>query len=472
MCGRIIRFVGILVNLAPMELSDPELRQESGLRKVLSISELNRNARALLEGSFPLLWIDGEISNLAQPASGHLYFSLKDDAAQVRGAMFRNRAIHLRFRPRNGMQVVVRARVSLYEPRGDFQLLVEHMEEAGAGALQRAFEALKQRLDQEGLFAAERKRALPSVPNCIGVITSPTGAAIHDILTVLKRRFPAIPVIIYPVPVQGEGAALQIAAMIRLASERNECDVLIIGRGGGSLEDLWAFNEEVVARAIHDSRLPIVSAVGHEIDFTIADFVADVRAPTPSAAAELTVPDGRELLQQLKEARQRLQHSVTERIRLARERLHWQQRRVLDPRKRLRDIAQRLDELELRLRRGWHHQMRHREAELRQLAARMRHATPAHRIRILLTKCRNVRNSLYSGMHHLLQSHRQQLQIQAGRLEAVSPLAVLGRGYSIIQKLPEGSIVRSSESVAPGDELEARLASGSIRCRVQETKNG
>ena len=452
-----------------MSLSVSDKQEQSGFRQVLSVSELNRAARSILEGTFPLLWIEGEISNLVRPASGHLYFSLKDGAAQVRGAMFRNRSIHLRFRPENGMQVLVRAKVSLYEPRGDYQLLVEHMEEAGDGALQRAFEALKQRLAQEGLFATEDKKPLPAIPRCIGVVTSPSGAAIRDILSVLKRRFPTIPVVVYPVAVQGEGAAQQIAAMIELAGKRRECDVLIVGRGGGSLEDLWAFNEEVVARAIHASPLPIVSAVGHEIDFTIADFVADQRAPTPSAAAELLSPDSEEMHLQLARLRMRLCQSMQRRLVQAGERLQWQQKRLIHPGKRLQDIAQRLDELEQRLNTACRHQLRYKQVDLNQLVARLHHCTPAHRVQRVLIKCATVRSNLYSAMHHQLESCRQRLLIQTRQLDAVSPLAVLGRGYAIIHKVPNGEIVRSSRSVRAGDQIEARLGTGRILCQVQET---
>ena len=253
-------------------------------RTVYSVSELNQTIRGLLESEFPLIWVEGEISNLAQPSSGHMYFSLKDESAQVRCAMFRGRNQFLRFTPENGQKVVIRARVSLYEARGEFQLIAEHMEDAGAGALQRAFEELKARLAAEGLFDESLKQDIPELPTRIGVITSPTGAAIRDVLSVLQRRFPAIPVLVYPVPVQGDGAAEKIVATLQLASKRKDCDVLLLVRGGGSLEDLWSFNEEIVARAIVASEIPVVCGVGHEVDFTIADFAADVRAPTPSAA--------------------------------------------------------------------------------------------------------------------------------------------------------------------------------------------
>ncbi|HET8701334.1 MAG TPA: exodeoxyribonuclease VII large subunit, partial [Nitrococcus sp.] len=267
-------------------MSEPYTLDLEPSRDVYTVSRLNQEVRLLLEQALPLLWVEGEISNLSQPRSGHLYFTLKDEAAQVRCAMFRNRGLYLRFQPKESLHVLVRARISLYAPRGDFQLIVEHMESAGDGALRRAFEALKSRLAKEGLFAAEHKRPLPALPRRLGIITSPSGAALHDVLTVLRRRFPAIRVLVYPVTVQGAQAPREIAAMIRLAAHRREVDALLLTRGGGSLEDLWAFNDEAVARAVYDCTLPIVSAVGHEIDTTIADLVADQRAPTPSAAAE------------------------------------------------------------------------------------------------------------------------------------------------------------------------------------------
>ncbi|MGB7397419.1 MAG: exodeoxyribonuclease VII large subunit, partial [Candidatus Macondimonas sp.] len=289
---------------------------------VYSVSRLNREARILLEGGLPLLWVMGEISNFSQPSSGHWYFTLKDAQAQVRCAMFRNRNQGLGLRPQNGMQVQVRVRVSLYEPRGEFQLIAEQMQPAGEGALRLAFEALKARLAAEGLFDASLKRPLPAYPHTIGVITSPTGAALRDILHVLNRRYPLARVVFYPVPVQGVDAAPQIVQALRLAGERAECDVLILARGGGSLEDLWAFNEEIVARAVRACPLPVVSGVGHEIDFTIADFVADLRAPTPSAAAESVVPDGSDLLRRFDQYQQRLSTLARHRVERAGTRLN------------------------------------------------------------------------------------------------------------------------------------------------------
>ncbi|MEW6645854.1 MAG: exodeoxyribonuclease VII large subunit [Pseudomonadota bacterium] len=431
-----------------------------------TVSRLNAEARAVLEGSFPLLWVEGEISNLARPASGHWYFSLKDSAAQVRCAMFRQRNQLLRFKPQDGMHVLIRARISLYEGRGEFQLIAEHMEEAGSGALQRAFEMLKLRLQNEGLFDTARKRPLPRLPRRIGVVTSPTGAAIRDILTVLARRFPAIPVVIYPVPVQGSGAGEQIAAAIRRAGERAECDVLIVGRGGGSLEDLWAFNEEVVARAIHASPLPIVSAVGHEIDFTIADFVADMRAPTPSAAAELLSPDREEMRTQLLQQRIRLARSFQRQMRHKREQLDTLQKRLKHPGRRLQEIAQRLDEMEQRLGRASQHLLRHAGSRLAALHARLERHTPLYRVQALQTRREELQRRLRSAAAQHLERLNRRLAQAAHTLDAVSPLATLGRGYAIVTSA-DGSVLRAAAQTAPGAQVQARLGQGRLLCRVE-----
>ncbi|GAB4290328.1 MAG: exodeoxyribonuclease VII large subunit [Thiohalomonadaceae bacterium] len=438
-------------------------------RDIYTVSRLNAEARAVLEGSFPLLWVEGEISNLARPASGHWYFSLKDSAAQVRCAMFRQRNQLLRFKPQDGMHVLIRARLSLYEGRGEFQLIVEHMEEAGSGALQRAFEMLKLRLQNEGLFDAARKRPLPRLPRCIGVVTSPTGAAIRDILTVLARRFPSIPVVIYPVPVQGSGAGEQIAAAIRRAGERAECDVLIVGRGGGSLEDLWAFNEEVVARAIHASPLPIVSAVGHEIDFTIADFVADRRAPTPSAAAELLSPDREEMRTQLLRQRIRLARSFQRQMRHKRERLAALQKRLKHPGRRLQEIAQRLDEMEQRLSRASRHLLRHAGSRLAALHARLERHTPLYRVQALQTRHNELQRRLHRAAAQHLERLNRRLAQAAHTLDAVSPLATLGRGYAIVTSA-DGSVLRAAAQTAPGAQVQARLGQGRLLCRVEDVE--
>ncbi|MFA5627320.1 MAG: exodeoxyribonuclease VII large subunit [Thiohalomonadaceae bacterium] len=435
-------------------------------REIYTVSRLNAEARAVMEGSFPLLWIEGEISNLARPSSGHWYFSLKDSAAQVRCAMFRQRNMLLRFKPQDGMQVLIRARVSLYEGRGEFQLLAEHMEEAGTGALQRAFEILKQRLQQEGLFASELKRPLPTFPACIGVITSPSGAAIRDILTVLARRFPRIPVIVYPVLVQGTGAAEQISAAIQRAGKRAECDVLIVGRGGGSLEDLWAFNEEVVARAIHASTIPIVSAVGHEIDFTIADFVADMRAPTPSAAAELLSPDQAEIATKLLQQRLRLAQSLQRQLRHKRQTLTQLQQRLKHPGRRLQDIAQRLDGLEQRLLRAQQVRIHRAASSLATIFAQLERHTPSHRISTLQLQTKDISHRLQRVMGQYQQQLQQRLQQAAQTLDALSPLATLSRGYAIITTA-DGKIIRSSSQTKAGEQVKARLAEGLLLCRVE-----
>lgn len=437
-------------------------------RDIYTVSRLNREARAALEGHFLLLWLEGEISNLALPRSGHLYFSIKDEFAQVRCAMFRMKAMHLRFKPRDGMHVLMRVRIGLYEPRGDFQLVVEHMEEAGDGALRRAFEALKQRLDAEGLFATERKRPLPALPRCIGVITSPSGAAIHDILNVLKRRFAAIPVVIYPVAVQGEAAPAEIAEAIRLASQRAECDVLIVGRGGGSLEDLWAFNEEVVARAISNSPIPIVSAVGHEVDVSIADLVADMRAPTPSAAAELLSPDGEKWRIHLQAFQQRLQQAVQRHLRQSSQQLGWLQQRLIHPGRRLQQQAQRLDELELRLGLAMQHRLRHQSSRLAMTHGKLTRHSPQHRLQQQRVRLNELQRRLEQAMHQQLQARQRHLAAQAHALETVSPLATLSRGYAIVSHQAELAVIRDSHQLHTGETVQIRLHRGRLRCRVEE----
>lgn len=447
------------------DLYPPSERPE---RTVLSISALNREVRALLESGFPLVWVEGEISNLARPGSGHLYFSLKDETAQVRCAMFRNRNLHLGFRPENGSQVLARARVSLYEGRGEFQLIIEHMEEAGDGALRRAFEALKLSLSREGLFEAAHKRPLPTLARRVGVITSPTGAAIRDILSVLQRRFPGIEVILYPVAVQGEEAALAIARAIATANQRRECEVLIVGRGGGSLEDLWAFNEEAVARAIYASELPVISAVGHEIDVTIADFVADQRAPTPSAAAELISPDRSAWLARFERIEQRLQRAQATARQHRQLRLEGLAKRLKHPGRRLEEIAQRLDEHEQALQRALRRGQEQRKQNLTALRARLHRQSPLQRLQALHLRQAELGRRLQQALSHRLEQRQHRLQNCARALDAVSPLATLQRGYAIVSHYPQGPILRNSREAQPGERIEARLAQGRLRCRIEE----
>jgi exodeoxyribonuclease VII large subunit len=441
-------------------------------RDIYTVSRLNREARELLETGLPLLWIEGELSNLARPSSGHLYFSLKDEAAQIRCAMFRNRNQLVRFRPADGMHVLARARVSLYEARGDYQLIVESLEEAGDGALRRAFELLKQRLLVEGLFDEARKQPIPALPRRIGVITSPTGAAIHDVLTVLRRRFPAIPVLVYPVPVQGKTAAPEIARMIRLAAARAECDVLILCRGGGSLEDLWAFNEEIVARAIFDCDIPLVTGIGHEVDVTIADFAADLRAPTPSGAAEHVSPDGADWRRHYERIGARLAALARGDLARRRERLRWLMRGLQQrhPGQRLRQQAQRLDELEQRLLRCTHAGIERRRMQFEQGLARLLRHVPLHRIDNARARCGELAQRLRQHMQRRLERGRDRLDGLGRALDAVSPLATLGRGYAIVRRM-DGAVVRDAQAVKAGDEVEARLARGLIVCEVRETRN-
>lgn len=451
------------------EFSAPAKQEDT--RDVYTPSRLNREARTMLERGFAALWVEGEISNLSRPSSGHWYFSLKDDAAQLRCAMFRQKAVMTRFTPKDGMHVQIRGRVSLYEARGEYQFIVDHMEEAGEGALRRQFELLKAKLAAEGLFATERKRPLPTLPRRIGVITSPTGAAIRDVLHILKRRFCSIPVLIYPVPVQGDGVAPRIASAIRFASAHGKCDVLVLARGGGSLEDLWAFNEEVVARAIFESQLPIVTGIGHEVDFTIADFVADVRAPTPSGAAELIAPDCNEWLRSFDQAARRMRGALRRQVDRRSERATWLARRLaqLHPGIELRQRAQRLDELEQRLTRGLRHLFLRQRSKLAHEIARLRHASP--RLRLAKTNARLQQageSQLLSLMRKRIDALRSQLSIASGRLNTVSPLATLQRGYAIVTNAA-GTVVTDASALKEGDRIEAKLAKGSVHARVEGT---
>lgn len=436
-------------------------------RDVLSVSQLNRKAKQLLETHLPLLWVEGELSNVSQPSSGHWYFTLKDEQAQVRCAMFRNRNMLVRFAPRQGQQVLIRARVSLYEGRGDYQLIVEHMEEAGFGALQRAFEALKLKLANEGLFDDAYKQPLPSLPKHIAVITSPTGAAIRDVLSVLNRRFPAIPVTVIPVAVQGKEAAPQIVRAIELANRAGLFDVIILARGGGSLEDLWPFNEESVARAIHASELPLVSAVGHEVDFTIADFVADLRAPTPSAAAELLVPDAEDWLETFAGYEILLQEAIERKLQSFKQRLEWLRTRLRHPGERLQQQAQRLDGLELRLVRAVDHQLLRCHTRLNTLVLRQKPLQPRLRINQLNQQVSQHHAALVKNMQRHLRAQQQRLAEAARLLQTVSPLNTLQRGYAIATD-SHHKVITTSNQIAPGDSINARLAEGELQCRVEK----
>jgi exodeoxyribonuclease VII large subunit len=393
-------------------------------RRVLSPTQLNTLARELLEGTFAQVWIEGEISNFARPASGHLYFTLKDENAQVRCAMFRMKASALRFAPRNGLKVLVRGRLTLYEARGEFQLVLEHMEEAGEGALRRAFEELKARLAAEGLFEPARKRPLPRFARHLGLVTSARGAAVRDVLTVLSRRWPLLWVDVLPVAVQGAAAAGEIRAMLERAAVSGRYDVILLTRGGGSLEDLWSFNDEALARAIAASAVPVVSAVGHEIDFSLSDFAADLRAATPSAAAELLVPDRAELSAQLRQLRGRLDAAMQ---------------------RRLGTLAQRSDRAGLRLE-GLRPQLRLERAR--------------HRLAVLGQR-------LGAGMQRRLELRGQRVELLARTLASVSPLATLARGYAVLREHDSGRVLRRAADARPGQQLDAQLGEGRLSLRVE-----
>jgi exodeoxyribonuclease VII large subunit len=438
-------------------------------RNILTVSQLNRATSRLLDEHFLSVLVEGELSNLAQPSSGHLYFSLKDSGAQVRCAMFKTRQHRLGFKPENGKQVIIKAQVSLYEPRGDFQLIVEHIEEAGDGALRRAFDALKSKLLAEGLFAIENKQSLPALPKTIGVITSPSGAAIRDILTVLRRRFSAIAVIIYPVAVQGHNAKYEIARAIALANEQKQCDVLILGRGGGSLEDLWAFNEEIVARAIFASTIPIISAVGHETDVTIADFTADLRAATPSAAAEHATPDQQEWLSRFIQLEARLQQQLQAKLSQKRQSLTWLSQRLQQqhPGQKLAKNAQRLDELELRLNQAIQTKLRHDKSRIETKIAYLWQYSPAVTINNYKQQQDYLSKRLITVIRHKLEGLNQQLLNVSQTLHAVSPLATLNRGYALAIHQPSGQIIQSTQQLKSGDSVEIRLAEGRFTSQVK-----
>jgi exodeoxyribonuclease VII large subunit len=440
-------------------------------RRILSVSNLNREARRIVETGLGSVWVVGEISNLSRPSSGHFYWSLKDSEAQVRCAMFRLAARGLTFELENGQQVLVRARASLYEARGEYQLIVDYVEEAGEGVLRRRFEELKRRLAAEGLFDPARKVAPPKLPRRIGVITSPTGAALRDVLIALRRRFPATAVLIYPSPVQGAGAADEIARTLALADRRADCDVLILTRGGGSLEDLWSFNEEVVARAIAAVKLPVIVGVGHEIDFTIADFVADLRAPTPSQAAELAVPDQHEWLKRFARLEQQVLHCTRQHLAKAKRHSAMLAHRLqrCNPSMQLRERAQRLDELESRLKRALERRIETRKLRLARLATAVAHASPAHRLTRARERWRTTHGDLRRALLRQVEHTQQRLKLASRALTSLSPLATLERGYAIVTD-GGGRVLTDTATVKRGAALDVRLARGSLAATVDSVR--
>jgi len=437
-------------------------------RQIFSVSQLNRSVRHLIETQLPLLWVEGEISNFARPASGHWYLTLKDDQAQVRCAMFRNSNQRVGFKPANGTQVLVRCRAGLYEGRGEYQLVIEHMEEAGFGALQRQFEQLKQQLSDEGLFDNQHKKPMPDSVSHIGVITSATGAAVKDVLSVLERRFPSIKVSIFPTAVQGDQAAKQIVEAIANANQLGQCDALIVGRGGGSLEDLWPFNEEVVARAIFASAIPIVSAVGHEVDFTIADFVADLRAPTPSAAAELLSPDGEDILNQFEGFEILLTEAMGRKIQQLGQRADYLKKRLRHPGHKLQEQSQHLDHLDIRLRRAINSRLEQQRQRMNLVQSQLARVHPGEAIV-------SYHQLVARYVKQMSRSVKQQLEVRRSRtgqamhlLDTVSPLKTLGRGYSIIRDADD-AVIRSVAAVAEGDVLRGQLEDGEVVFAVTGT---
>jgi exodeoxyribonuclease VII large subunit len=441
-------------------------------KTILTVSRLTALLRGVLEENFEQLWVQGEVSNLSYPSSGHCYFTLKDAGAQLRCVMFKNAVKNLKFRLTDGMALIARGRISVYDQRGEYQLICEYMEPAGIGALQTAFVQLKEKLALEGLFDEGHKVDLPRFPRRIGVITSPTGAAIHDILNVLKRRFASLEVLLYPVRVQGDGSALEIAQAIDEMNRLAGVDIVIVGRGGGSLEDLWAFNEEVVARAVYRSKLPVISAVGHETDWTICDFVADLRAPTPSAAAELVIGSSEELRNQIEGLSHRLRRSVGNLLSAHEGRLEGLRRALHDPRTMLGHLAQRMDDLNGRLEAGLSVAVSRRRDRFERLQDALQHNDPNGKVEILRHRITLLKVRMEGLLSQRLEVIRQEFGDNAARLEILSPLKTLARGYAIATHGSTGTVVTDAGSLATGEQLLLRMHRGQARCRVESLETG
>lgn len=435
---------------------------------IFSVSQLNNKAKSLLEQELSYIQVIGEISNLSRPASGHLYFSLKDERAQVRCALFKRQAQRLNFTPENGLQILVNANTSLYEARGDYQLIINNAQETGDGALQKAFEKLKEKLAAKGLFSAEHKKELPTIPQAIGIITSPTGAAIQDILSVLKRRFPSIPVIIYPVMVQGTEAKYQINQALITANQRKECDVIILARGGGSLEDLWAFNEEMVAKAIFKSRIPVISGIGHETDTTIADYVADFRAATPTAAAEYATPDVQHWKNQFRAYQQHLTQLMQNKLMERARHLDWLDKNLNQqhPGKQLKLKFLRLADLNSRLRNHLHNHLTQSKNQLTIQQAELMQFSPAYKVQQLKSKFTLLTSRLHNNIETQLQKNKSQLQLLSSTLNIVSPLSTLERGYTLTST-EKGKLIHSSQNLKIGDNIKTRFAKSTITSQIQ-----
>jgi exodeoxyribonuclease VII large subunit len=437
-------------------------------RKIYTVSELTHEIKDILEANFEGVWVTGEISGVKTPMSGHIYFTLKDEGGQLKSVLYRGRLAHLKFQPEDGIEVVVMGTISVYEPRGEYQLIVDHLEPKGLGALQLAFEQLKKKLTAEGLFDPAHKKPIPAFPKIIGVVTSPTGAAIRDILKVLRRRFANVEVLIYPVRVQGETASQEIAKAIQDLNTLDGIDVLIVGRGGGSIEDLWAFNEEIVARSIYASRIPVISAVGHEIDFTIADLVADLRAPTPSAAAEMVVKNKADLVEKLDSLSIRLKNSVRKKLQLMKSQAVKIFRGFRDPRQRLNERQQRIDDLEHALILNFQHTMKHHQNKISFLNRSLTMRNPLDQIRQYVHQIKELRTRLVRSYSYHLEIRRSGLEKLSGKLDALSPLAILQRGYAVCRKFPGLIPIKEVDQVQVNEKVIVQLSKGNIICIVEE----
>lgn len=439
-------------------------------QSVISVSELNKKAKSLLEKGIPKLWIEGEISNLAKPASGHMYFSLKDEMSQIRCAWFRQRQLQNTLNIVNGSKMLALGKIGLYEPRGEYQFIVEKMEIAGEGDLKRKYEDLKRKLSAEGIFSEENKSELPNLPKRIGVITSPSGAAVQDILTVLNRRFPIIPIIIFPVAVQGEQAAPQIQNALEKANFRADCDLLILARGGGSLEDLWAFNEEIVARAIFDSEIPIISAIGHETDVTISDFTADLRAPTPSGAAELAVPDQHDWIKSIDNISEKINTIITQQINSKSQLSDWINKRLSQssPMMTVKRQIEKSNNLQKMLSSSILQNLSRQEKNIHQLKSNLNGVSPRLKIHTQLSRIKELNQKITSCSDHLLEGLNNRIKLASKTLNSVSPLRTLDRGYAIARDAKTKNVIMSADTIEIENDIEVKLAKGEIKVTVIE----
>jgi exodeoxyribonuclease VII large subunit len=441
---------------------------ENRQARIYTVSQVTQEIKDLLESHFIELWVEGEVSNMRMPPSGHIYFTLKDEWSQMRAVIFRGQARLLRFIPEDGLHVICRGGVSVYEPRGEYQLVLDSIEPKGVGALQVAFEQLKNRLDAEGLFDAEHKKPLPLVPSRIGIVTSPSGAAVRDMLQIIHRRFPNVEIVIYPVRVQGFESPPEIVRAVQDLDTLGDVEVIIVGRGGGSLEDLWAFNDERVARAIFESRIPIVSAVGHETDFTIADFVADMRAPTPSAAAELVVREKAELLRSIRSVNLRMTRSMKQQVEFLRGRLGQTRRGLMDPRKRAERLTERLDELSRRLSSGGNWFVVAWQNRCDTLRGRLLYRNPLEKVEAHGVRISQLTKELNGAIQRALRERSNRVGQLLSDLDNLSPLSILKRGYSITRKFPSNEIIKDAYAVVRGERVKVKLYRGEILCEVEE----